>query len=271
MKINIVLISLLSAVFLVNFFGGPGYAKQKKKVKCIAHRGASAYAPENTLASFKKAIEQKADFFECDVHLTKDGEVVVIHDDYVDRTTNGKGQVKDKTLKELKELDAGSWFFSDYAGEKIPTLEETLDIAKGKIGVVIEIKNGPNFYKGIEEKVVDLVKKKDMVDDVVVISFDHACLKKINKIAPKIKTGVLYYGNILNASDVARAAGAKMIAAAHQLATKSLIKDAHKNNMVVNLWTIDDPDVMKKFIDMGVDAISTNKPDVLLEVLEGKD
>ncbi|MCD4786526.1 MAG: glycerophosphodiester phosphodiesterase [Candidatus Eremiobacteraeota bacterium] len=262
---------MLSAVIIISFLSGAGYAENNRKVKCIAHRGASAYAPENTLASFKKAIEQKADFFECDVHLSKDGEVVVIHDDYLERTTNGKGLVKEKTLKELKELDAGSWFFGDYASERIPTLEETLDVAKGKIGVVIEIKNGPFFYKGIEGKVVDLIKKKEMVDDVIVISFDHASLKKIKKIAPKIKTGVLYYGNILNAPAVARAAGARQIAVGHELATEKLIKDAHKNNMEVNLWTIDDPQTMKKFIDMGVDAITTNKPDVLLEVLEGKD
>ena len=111
------------------------------RIDVIAHRGASAIAPENTLAAFRLAHELKADWFELDCTLTKDEEIICIHDDSVDRTTNGKGKVKDLTLSELKKLDAGSWKSADYAGERLPTLGETFDMAKGNIGVYIEIKN----------------------------------------------------------------------------------------------------------------------------------
>src|SRR5699024_1122413 len=111
-------------------------------------RGASGYAPENTIAAFDKAVEMKADYFELDVQRSKDGQLVLIHDTTVDRTTNGTGAVKDLTLKELKSLDAGSWFDEKYAGEKIPTLGETLDRHRGKIKILIELKS-PSLYPGI--------------------------------------------------------------------------------------------------------------------------
>jgi len=237
---------------------------RNSKTICIAHRGGAAYAPENTLAAIKNAVKIGADYAEIDVHLSKDGEIVVIHDDELERTTNGKGQVKDKTLKELKRLDAGSWFSPKFKGERIPTLEEVLDTAKGKIGIVIEIKNGPNFYEGIEEKVVKLVRKKDMVDDVIVISFDHSCLKKVHKLDPGIKTGALYYANILDMKNLSKTTGAKYMCPGWHLVTADSIKEAHKNGLKVNIWTVNDAATMRKFIKMGVDCISTDKPDILL-------
>lgn len=134
----------MSLLFLLTLPGcvtgfRPGPAKGA--IGVIAHRGASAYAPENTLAAFEKAIEQQADWFELDCTLSRDGQLIVIHDDKLDRTTNGQGQVADKTLAELKQLDAGSWYSQSFAGEPLPTLDEALELAQGRVGVYIEIKD----------------------------------------------------------------------------------------------------------------------------------
>ncbi len=234
---------------------------------CIAHRGGAAYAPENTLAALNNAIKIGADYSEVDVHLSSDGHVVVIHDDLLERTTDGEGLVKDMTVARLKELDAGSWFSEEFKGEKIPTLEEVLDTAKGKIGVVIEIKNGPYFYEGIEQKVIDLVEEKNMEKDVIIISFDHECIKTVNSIAPFIATGVLYYANILDVEELKEDTGAEYICPGWALATQKALKDCHEEKIKMNIWTVNDEKVMKKFIDLKVDAITTDKPDVLLKAL----
>jgi glycerophosphoryl diester phosphodiesterase len=128
----------VSVIVLSLFMNGGGNVEGKEKVICVAHRGGAGCAPENTPAAFKKAIALGADMVECDIHLSKDGHMVVIHDDRLDRTTNGKGLVREKTLAELKALDAGSWYGGEFAGEKISTLEELLDLAQGKVEVIIE-------------------------------------------------------------------------------------------------------------------------------------
>ena len=242
-------------------------APEAKKTICVAHRGGAAYAPENTLASFSNAIKMGADMIECDVHLSSDGQVVVIHDDTLDRTSSGKGPVRDKTLQELKKLDAGGWFAEKFRGEQIPTLEEVLKLAKGRAGVIIEIKNGPHYYAGIEEKVLELVKKEKMEENIMIISFDHQCLRKIHELDPRIVTGALYSGNILNCHRIAHDAHSKYVAPDWELVTEETVKDAHSHSIKINVWTINDPDTMKRFIDMGVDCITTNKPDVLLRAL----
>lgn len=134
-------LGLVAALVLSGCATGFRAGAGKNRIDVIAHRGASAYAPENTLASFRKAIEMHADWFELDCTLTRDSRLLVIHDDTLDRTTDGKGPVRDKTLAELKQLDAGRWFSEAYAGEKLPTLEESLDLAKGRIGVYVELKD----------------------------------------------------------------------------------------------------------------------------------
>src|SRR5437588_12180787 len=135
------------------------------------HRGNADEFPENTLASFGSAVEVGVDVIECDVHRSEDGGLPVIHDHLLDRTTNGSGLVRDQTMAELKRLDAGSWKEPHFAGERIPSIDEVLDLARGKVGVAIEIKNLPLPYTGIEDAVVSAIKKAAMVADVVVISF----------------------------------------------------------------------------------------------------
>jgi glycerophosphoryl diester phosphodiesterase len=162
----------------------------KRKPILIGHRGAASLAPENTLASFRKAWENGAEMVELDVQRTKDGHLVVIHDDSVDRTTDGKGIVKDMTLGELKALDAGSWFSYEFRGEKIPTLEEVLDWSRGKIRIDMEIKNSKQ-YPGIEKQITELIEKKGMEKEVIVTSFDPDCIKKMEKLSNEIGSGVL--------------------------------------------------------------------------------
>lgn len=127
----------------------------------IAHRGASGHAPENTMAAFEKAFEMKADYIEIDVQMTKDGELIAIHDTTVNRTTNGTGSVGDYTLEEIQQLDAGSWFGQEFVGERIPTFEEIIDTYRGKIGLLIELKS-PELYPGVEEKVAEALMERNM-------------------------------------------------------------------------------------------------------------
>ncbi len=242
-------------------------ASQKRPL-CVAHRGGAAYAPENTISAFKNAIRMKADYMELDVHMSRDGHVVVIHDETLDRTTNGVGLVRDMSLAQLRELDAGSWFSKEFEGEKIPTLREALELARGRIGVVIEIKNGPVFYEGIEEEVVKLVDELEMVEDVIIISFDHASIRKAHRLNPDIAGGILFYGNILDVDRVARNSKAQFVCPGWKLLTPEMISDCHDRGLKLNTWTVNDEAVMTRFIREGVDMITTDRPDVLIRLID---
>ncbi|MGH7411421.1 MAG: glycerophosphodiester phosphodiesterase family protein, partial [Candidatus Methylomirabilis sp.] len=153
----------------------------------IAHRGASALAPENTMAAFEKAIELGADVIELDLHLTRDGELVVIHDDTLDRTTDGRGPVHGRSLEEIRRLDAGRWFGQAFAGERIPTLSEVLDRFAGKIPLALEVKAGSAFFPGIEERLVSALRHHSAVEQTAVASFDHFALKRLKEIEPTLR------------------------------------------------------------------------------------
>src|SRR5260370_34253936 len=155
------------------------------------HRGNADECPENTLASFRSAIELDVDVIECDVHLSDDGGLAVIHDHLLDRTTDGSGLVRDYTMAELKRFDAGSWKDPRFAGERIPSLDEVLAVAQGRVGVAIEIKNLPLPYAGIEDAVGRSVNEGGMVGEVVVLAFDHRSSKRSAEREPQILTGVL--------------------------------------------------------------------------------
>src|SRR5438309_4602711 len=155
------------------------------------HRGNPDECPENTLPSFGSAVELGVDLIECDVHRSEDGGLPVIHDHLLDRTTNGSGLVRDHTMAELKRFDAGRWKDARFEAERIPSLDQVLALAKGQVGVAIEIKNLPLPYPGIEEAVVQTVRAAGMVNDVVVISFDHRSILRIAELESQILTGVL--------------------------------------------------------------------------------
>ena len=233
-------------------------AEIRKKPLCIAHRGAFVEAPENTLKSFKMAIEMGADMIELDVHLTKDRRVVVIHDDTIDRTSNGSGAVKDYTLEELKKFDFGE-------GEKIPTLEEVFELTKGKVLVNVEIKE-----MNMAKEVVEIIERYNMADKVLVSSFLHPVLLEVKRLNPTIKTGILFTCRPVSITNMARDARAEFVHPYYETLDKQLIDEAHKNGLEVNVWTVDDPDEMQKLIEWGVDGIITDVPDVFLEIRDSK-
>lgn len=235
----------------------------------IAHRGASERAPENTLSAFKKALEMGVEGIELDVQLSLDGHIVVIHDEMVDRTSNGKGLVKDKTLEELKSLDFGSWLLNDFKGEKIPTLEEVFEFLGNWKGLInIEIKNGPVFYPGIEEKVNRAIERFNLIDNVIVSSFNHYSLVEIKKLNRRLKTGILYVAGLYEPWEYVKRLGADAIHPLFYSTLPEIVNGSRKNGILVNPWTVDNPRSIKEIAHMGVSGIITNVPDVALEVIK---
>jgi glycerophosphoryl diester phosphodiesterase len=224
------------------------------------HRGNAAECPENTLASFRSAIELDVDVIECDVHRSEDGGLPVIHDHLLDRTTSGSGLVRDHTMAEIQRFDAGSWKDPRFAGERVPALEEVLELAKGKVGVAIEIKNLPLPYPGIEDAVVATVKNAGMEGDVVVISFDHRSIKRLADLEPEILTGVLEASrpvDILRVMDDAEADVFCPHWASIEPETAAELRAAGK---LIGVWTVDDAFALAWSKALPANAIYTNKP-----------
>lgn len=233
-----------------------------------AHRGASGYFPENTMVSFQKAIEMGCTGIETDVQVTKDGVLVLIHDEMVNRTTNGKGFVKDYTYSELSKLDAGAWMGVDFTGIKIPTAEELIYLALDKnIIINFEIKNGIVIYEDIEQKLIDLIYKHKMEDKVILSSFNHYSLAKCNEISKEINTGVLYMEGIYKPYNYAKTVGASAIHPHFYAINEEVIKKTKKHRIDINVFTVDDEKKMKFFLDMKVQGIITNYPDKLHKII----
>lgn len=239
-----------------------------KRPLVIAHRGASAYAPENTMSSFKKAIEMSSDGIELDVHMTKDKAIVVCHDEKVDRTTNGKGFIKDLNLEEIKKLDAGSWFGDDYKTERIPELEEVLELLKDKdILLNIELKNAPIIYEGIEEKVIKLITEYNMEERTIISSFNHYSLIEVKKLNPNIKTGVLYMAGLVEPWMYAKKLKADALHPLfYNLLAPDFVRNCLSNNIMLNPFTVDDENFISNFVKANVNGIITNYPDKAVKI-----
>jgi len=235
-----------------------------------AHRGASAYAPENTLEAFALAVKMGADGVELDVHLSKDGQLMVIHDEAVDRTTDGHGQVKDFTCEELQKLSASN-HMEGFPNAKIPTLGEVYDLLKPTgLHINVELKTDANFYPGIEEKCLNLAKEKGMEDRVVYSSFNHYSIANVRKLDPNARTGLLYISGLYEPWQYAKQVGAQFIHPMYaNLRLPGLVEGCLKNGIGINPWTIDDPEVMKLCLASGI-GIITNKPDVTVALRGGK-
>lgn len=219
----------------------------------IAHRGASGYKPENTIASFLTAIEMEAKMIEFDVHICKSGEVVVIHDFDVNRTTNGKGIVSKLTLEALKKFDAGD-------GEQIPTLDETLNAINGKSMVNIEIK-GKNSYKIVAETIKEQIDSSVWeADDFLVSSFDHKQLLKFHKLLPEIKIGVLYEEIPDNFYVIAQKLNAYSINADAEFLSREIIENIHRMGYKIFAYTVNNEEDKTKMEVLNVDGIFTNYP-----------
>lgn len=234
----------------------------------IAHRGLSGLYPENTMIAFEKAIEAGCDGIELDVHLTKDNKLVICHDEEVDRTTNGTGFIKDYTLNQLKNLDAGIKFGEKFKGLKIPTLEEFLDFMKTNNKLInIEIKNSIIHYKNIEDKVYEMIEKYEMEDRVVVSSFDHYSIRKCIRLNRKIKTGLLYCDCLYEPYNYVQMVGANALHPEYNSITKEIVDKAHDNFLQVNVYTVNTKEDMQKMIDLNVDMIITNYSNILKDLL----
>ena len=235
----------------------------KKTPLIWAHRGASEQAPPNTLAAFRLAAELGADGVELDVHLSRDGEVVVIHDDTVDRTTNGHGPVSELTLAELKALDAGSWFDPAFAGERIPTLQEVIDAVGHRLFLNIELKQTALLRAtGLEAEVVRLIEDNQMTDRVIVSSFHPLALRRVKKLNPYIPTALLHGAGpiFIRRAWLAPLIPHEALHPHYSQVTERYVQEAHRRGRRVNVWTADDPEEMRRLLRLGVDGIITNRP-----------
>ena len=245
----------------------------------IAHRGAPHFAPENTLASFEKAIELKSNFLELDVHQTKDFELVVLHDTKVDRTTNGHGHVFDITLQELQKLDAGGWFDQKFKDHKIPTLAPVLDllIKNPQLKAIIELKDGDSVYPGMEKRVVDLITNKKLDSQVIFKSFDPEVLARLKKMAPDISSLYVFVASFpamsltINTSLAFHSAldvEAQILQIHYYFLTQSFVQKAHAKGYKVVAWGVETKKHMQKCLEMQVDGIETDRLDLLDEVTQ---
>ena len=233
----------------------------------IAHRGASGYAPENTLAAFRRAVAQGATFIETDLHLTRDAHFIAVHDETVDRTTNGQGLVHQMTLAELRRLDAGSWFASEFMSERIPTLDEILDFSR-KNDVVFYLELKPNGFWGGEHALISALRNSSEIARSVIISFDPAILSSLRKIEPTLMTGLLHDGSVENPFEKALEIGARQLVIRGDLVSPNVIQQARKQDLQVVCWTVNSPAHMRMLASAGVDGIMTDYPDRLLAVLK---
>jgi glycerophosphoryl diester phosphodiesterase len=238
-----------------------------RRSKNLAHRGASGHAPENTMAAFRLAEQLGADGFELDVQVTRDGVPVVIHDELLDRTTNGRGLVLHHTLAEIRALDAGSWYGSAFVGEKIPTLEEVLLTFGKRMLLNIELKNSYHHMPELEEKTIALIRKYHIEKSVVVSSFHHGSMQRVHQLAPDIPTALLYDCCLVDAVGYAKRLGASALHPFYATVREELIEEAHREGIEVGVWTVNEPDAMERMIAINVDAIITNYPDRLRTVL----
>lgn len=222
----------------------------------IGHRGACGYEPENTLRSFRRALELGVDMIEFDVHKCKSGELVVIHDDRVDRTTNGKGYVSGMDLRDLKNLDAGK-------GEKIPLLSEVIGLVDGRTRLNIELK-GPGTAADTCRVISDCVKTKKWTwKDFLVSSFNHYELRIVRREEPRIFIGALITGIPIGYSKFAERVGAYAVIPSIEFINRKFIDDSHKRGMKVFVYTVNDPEDIRRMKDMGVDGMFSNFPDRL--------
>jgi glycerophosphoryl diester phosphodiesterase len=256
----ILLLSPFSQTFAAETTG------EVKQVDNIAHRGATGYAPENTIAAFDKAIEMKADYIEMDIQRTKDGELVIIHDTSVDRTTDGTGYIKDLTSTQLRDLDAGSWKGEEFAGEKIPTFDEILDKYHGKIGILLELK-APELYPGIEESIAQELKDRNLDkpqnEKMIIQSFNFESMKKMNTLLPNVPIGVLTGSKAHTTPQALEefSTYADYFNPSYGLITEELVNQVHSLGMKISSWTVRSQESADFLLEMKVDGIITDYPD----------
>lgn len=228
-------------------------------MKVLGHRGAAGTSPENTLVSFAKGLEHGVDGFEFDVQLSKDGEVVVCHDERVDRTSDGVGWIKNFSLRELKRLNFGVQFGIK---AEIPTLDEVLEMLRGKpLLLNVEIKSGLVEYPGIVDQVVESLERFGVISRTIVSSFDHRVLLELHRDHPQVETGVLYECGLLEPWVYARQLGARHLHPQFGYVNHDLINNSHSAGIGINTWTVDHPWAIERIVALSPDMVITNYPE----------
>jgi glycerophosphoryl diester phosphodiesterase len=235
--------------------------------KIFAHRGGRKSTPENTAAAFKNSMHLGVAGIELDIQRCATGEIVVIHDEDINRTTNGAGLVKDISLAELKRISAGSWFDQKFASENVPTLQEVLEIIDGNLILNIEVKNAPVSYDGIDDDLLELLSHYQHPDTIIVSSFDHKLLLKISQ-KTDIAIALLAECVFFDLQAYATTLGASFWHPPYDVVRPELVEEAHANGLLVNVWTVNDERKWRKLIDMGVDGIITDDPEGLSVFLD---
>ncbi len=253
---------------LYNFKGIKKRGKGMNRPKVWAHRGASGYLPENTMPAFEKAVEMGADGIELDIHKTKDGQLVVIHDEKIDRTSDGKGQIQDYTLEELRHFNYNKTH-PECAHADIPTMREVFELIKPTdLQINIELKTGIVFYEGIEADIIAMTKEFGMEDRVIYSSFNHYSIMKIKELDPEARTGFLYMDGTLNMPEYGKEHGVEALhPALYNVQYPNFVERTHELGLKINTWTVNSKQYMHMACDMGLDGIITNYPDVALEIV----
>ncbi len=247
----------------------------RKPLIITGHRGAGGLAPENTLASIQLALDLGVDRIEIDVQQTNDNVIIVLHDRTLRRTTNGFGFVKNMNYKDLLAFSAGIKFNKVYEDEKIPTLEQVIDLINGRVELVIETKYSYLYYPNIERHILNIIKNKNAFGWCKIISFNDRALFRINKLNKQIRTGKLFVGKhaklplsydvTINFKPLGRYDFVDEIIVQHKYATQALIDEVHKFGKELHVWTVNDPETIEKLIERGVDGIISDYPNLLLK------
>ncbi|MFC3210601.1 MULTISPECIES: glycerophosphodiester phosphodiesterase [Planomicrobium] len=237
-------------------------------MRIYAHRGCSGTYPENTLAAFKAAAELPITGVEIDVHLTKDREIVVIHDEKVNRTTDGKGYIKDMTLSEVRKLDAGSWFSEEFAGEKIPTLDEVFDVfEKTNHRLNIELKTDVFPYEGLVDKVLEAAEKRGFLHRVLISSFNHEDIQTVSR-KKSVESAILTLDVYVDVYDYARVVGTDRIHMSLPGAFRRMATDALRKGAIVYVYTVNKLEYAQQLQQIGIHGIFTDFPEKMLAELD---
>lgn len=230
----------------------------------VAHRGASGYFPENTRLAFEKAIEAGADMIEMDCQLTRDGHIVVFHDERLKRTAGVRGTVRSKSLEQLKQLDVGQWKKKSFRGERVLTLEEVLSIIAGKVDLCLDIKQFNDSQPGIEIKILFTLSHYDYLDQTIFSSFNYHCLDRIRELAPEARIGVIYGKGIKeDPFGAAERLGASSIHVQKEVATRPFLDRAWEAGLDIHVWTVNKIPEMEKFAALRVQGIVSDYPEKL--------
>lgn len=238
-------------------------------IKNFAHRGFSGKYPENTLLAFEKAIELGVDGIELDVHLSKDNEMVIIHDENVSRTTNGEGFIKDLTYEEISKLDASYIYTGQYGFNKIPTLREYFELVKDKDVITnIELKTNIFEYPGIEQKVWELIQEYHLESKVIISSFNHFSVMRMRKIAPMLEYGLLSETWLIDAGNYVNNLGIKYYHPIFRNLTDEIVKEIHQYGIKINTYTVNTEEDIKDMISKDINIVISNFPDLVKEIMK---